>query len=183
MSQKKYKVTLTQDEEKLLHDITDRGKHSAQKRKRAQALLLANEGRTDEVIADRAGMHRRAVEDLRRRFVEDGFETVLAGKARGHRPRALHEADEARLIALVCGPPPEGRIRWTVRSLAAAWVSLEHTGTKTVSRETIRRVLKKTSVNPGRAGNGACPRKGGEFVGRMEDVRDGYTEERDETRP
>jgi hypothetical protein len=47
------------DEEKQLHEIINKGKHSAQKRKRAQALLLANEGYTDEMIADRVGMHRR----------------------------------------------------------------------------------------------------------------------------
>jgi transposase len=52
----------------------------------SQALLLANEGCTDEQIAEKAGMHCRAIEDLRRRFVEDGFETSLEGKARGHRP-------------------------------------------------------------------------------------------------
>jgi transposase len=90
-------------------------------------------------------MRRRSVEALRQRFVEDGFETTLEGKPRGHRPRALAGEDEARLIALVCGPAPEGSARWTLRLLADAWVALEHTDTKTVSRETIRRTLKKTN--------------------------------------
>jgi transposase len=155
MSQKKYKVTLTRDEENLLHDIINRGKHGAQKRKRALALLLANEGYTDEMIAERAGMHYRAIEDIRQRFVEDGFETTLEGKARGHRPRSLQGEDEARLIALVCGPVPEGCARWTLRLLEDTWVTLENTDTKEVSRETIRQTLKKTNLNPGRTGNGA----------------------------
>ena len=55
----------------------------------SQVLLFANEGCTDEQIAERTGMRRRAIESLRRRFVEDGFEVVLKGKKRGHRPRAL----------------------------------------------------------------------------------------------
>jgi hypothetical protein len=59
MPQKKYTVTLTKDEENVLRDIMNKGKHSAGKRKRAQALLLANEGYTDQVIADRVGMHWR----------------------------------------------------------------------------------------------------------------------------
>ncbi|MDR3115124.1 MAG: helix-turn-helix domain-containing protein [Treponema sp.] len=95
----------------------DKGKHGAQKRKRAQALLLANEGYTDEAIAERVGIHYRGIEGLRQRFVEDGFETSLEGKPQGHRPRALTGEDEARLITLICGPALEGCARWTLRLL------------------------------------------------------------------
>jgi transposase len=111
----KYRVTLTEDEKQLLHEIINKGKHSAQKRKRAQALLLTDAGYTDEATADRAGMHRRGIEELRQRFVEEGFESTLEGKPRGHRPRVLSGEDEARLVTLVCGPAPEGCPRWTVR--------------------------------------------------------------------
>jgi transposase len=91
--------------------------------------------------------------------VEEGFEVSLEGKPRGHRPRVLNGEDEARLIALVCGPVPEGCARWTLRLLADAWVSLENTEAETVSRETIRRTLKKTNLNPGKTGDGAGRRK------------------------
>jgi transposase len=157
MSQKKYLVTLTGEEEKQLQDILNKGKHGAGKRKRAQALLLARKGYIDEMIADRVGMSCRFIELLRQRFVEDGFEVTLEGKARGHRPRALTGEDEARLIALVCGPAPEGAARWTLRLVEDTWVTLDYTDTKTVSRETIRRVLKKTNLNPGKTGNGVYP--------------------------
>jgi transposase len=159
MSQKRYLVTLTKDEEQLLHDIMNKGKHGAGKRKRAQALLLANEGHTDEMIAERAGMQRRGIEGLRQRFVEDGFEATLEGKPRGHRPRSIQGEDEARLVALVCGPAPEGSARWTMQLLEDARVTLENTDTKAVSRETIRQTLKKTRLNPGRTGNGVFRRK------------------------
>jgi transposase len=159
MSQKRYLVTLTEDEEKLLHDIINRGKHGAQKRKRAQGLLLASKGYTDEEIAERVGIGPRGIAFLRQRFVEDGFEVTLEGKARGHRPRVLSGEDEARLIALVCGPAPEGCARWTMQLLADTWVTLEYTDAGTVSRETIRRTLKKTNLNRGRTGNGAYRRK------------------------
>jgi transposase len=141
--QQKYRVTLTEDERKLLHEIINRGKHGAQKRKRAQALLLTDEGYTDEETAGRAGMHRRGIEELRQRFVEEGFETVLEGKPRGRRPRILTGEDGARLASLVCGPAPEGCARWTLKLLEDAWVTLEPTGARAVSRETIRRTLKK----------------------------------------
>jgi transposase len=93
-------------------------------------------------------MHRRGIEELRQRFVEEGFESTLEGKLRGHRPRVLTGEDEARLITLVCGPIPEGCARWTLQLLEDAWVTLEHTDAKTVSRETIRRTLKKTRLIP-----------------------------------
>jgi transposase len=156
---KKYKVTLTDDEKELLQDIITKGKHGAQKRKRAQALLLTDAGYTDEATAERTGMHCRGIEELRRRFVEEGFEKALEGKPRGHRPRALTGEDEARLIALVCGPVPGGYARWTLRLLANTRVTLEYTDTPRVSRETIRQTLKKTRLNPGRTGNGVYLRK------------------------
>ncbi|MDR2742665.1 MAG: helix-turn-helix domain-containing protein [Treponema sp.] len=154
MSQKKYLVTLIGDEEKLLGDIINKGKHGAQKRKRAQALLLAHEGYTDEIIAERTGKGVRGIAYLRQRYVEEGLETTLEGKPRGHRPRALTGEDEARLITLACGLPPEGRARWSLQLLEDTWVTVDYTDAKTVSRETIRRTLKKLTLNPGKAGNG-----------------------------
>ncbi|MDR2111202.1 MAG: helix-turn-helix domain-containing protein, partial [Spirochaetaceae bacterium] len=80
---KKYQVTLTAAEREILTGILNKGKHGARKRKRAQALVLADELLTDEEIAERTGMHRRGVEELRRRFVEEGFEVTLEGKPHG----------------------------------------------------------------------------------------------------
>ena len=145
MPAKKYIVTLTDDEKEILKGIINRGKHSAEKRKRAQALLLADQNYTDDVIAERTGMSRRGIEQLRQRFVEDSFEVTLQGKPRGHRPRALTGADEARLIALVCSPKPDGSARWSLRLLRDTWSTLADTDTKTVSHETIRQTLKKTN--------------------------------------
>jgi transposase len=155
MPAKKYIVTLTESEKETLKGIINKGKHSSKKRKRAQALLLAEQNYTDDMIAERSGMSRRGLEQLRQRFVEEGFEVTLEGKPRGHRPRALGGKDEARLIALVCGPKPDGRTRWTLRLLQDTWKTLAYTDTKTVSYETIRRTLKKTKLSHGEARNGA----------------------------
>ena len=155
MPAKKYIVTLTKEERVVLNEIINKGKHSAEKRKRAQALLFADKNYTDDMIAERTGLSRRGLEQLRQRFVEEGFETTLAGKPRGHRPKAIGGADEARLIALVCSPKPDGSTRWTLRLLADTWSTLAHTETKILSRETIRRTLKKTNLNLGKARNGA----------------------------
>ena len=155
MPAKKYIVTLTKEEKKILGDVLNKGKHTAEKRKRAQALLLAGQNLTDDIIAERTGLTRRGLEQLRQRFVEEGFEVTFQGKPRGHKPRALNGADEARLIALVCSQKPEGRTRWSLRLLADTWKTLAHTETKTISHETIWRTLKKTSLSLGGPGNGA----------------------------
>jgi hypothetical protein len=92
----------------LKKHIPVRTHYPGNERKRAQALL-ADDNYTDEMIAGRVGMHCRGLEQPRERLVEEGFEVTVKGKPRGHRPRALPGEDEARLIALVCGPKPEGR--------------------------------------------------------------------------
>jgi transposase len=159
MPAKKYIVTLTKEEKQLLNDVLNKGKHGAEKRKRAQALLLADQNLTDDMIAERSGLSRRGLEQLRQRFVEEGFEVTFKGKPRGHKPKKLNGADEARLVALVCSPKPEGRTRWTLRLLADRWKTLAHTDVKTISRETDRRTLKKTNLNLGNIVNGAYRRK------------------------
>jgi transposase len=96
---------MTEDEETTLHAVINKGKYGTQKRKRAQAPLLASEGYTDEAAAERADMSVRGIEDLRKRFVENGFESSLEKKPRGHRPCVLSGEDGARLIGM-CSPPP-----------------------------------------------------------------------------
>jgi len=159
MPAKKYIVTLTKSEKELLNGVINKGKHSAEKRKRAQALLLANENYTDEMIAERTGLSRRGLEQLRQRFIEAGFEETLTGKPRGHRPKALGGKDEARLIALACSPKPDGYSRWSLRLLSDAWKTLAYTETKTISYQTIRRTLKKTNLSLGKAVNGVSPQR------------------------
>jgi transposase len=149
MPAKKYTVTLTKDEKDVLRDILKKGKHSAEKRKRAQALLLAEENYTDGMIAERTGLSRRGLEQLRERFVEEGFKVTLEGKPRGHKQKSLNGEDEARLIALACSPKPDGRTRWTLRLLADTWETLAYTEAKTISYGTVRRALKKTRLSLG----------------------------------
>jgi len=90
------------------------------------------------MTAEQTGLSRRGLEQLRQRFVEEGFEVTLEGKPRGHRPKLLGGEDEARLTALVCSPKPDGHARWSLRLLAETWKTLAYTDVKSVSHETIR---------------------------------------------
>ena len=83
------------------------------------------------------------VQRLRQRFVEEGFAAALGPYRSGARvyERKLDGAQEAHLIALACGTPPDGRARWTLRLLASQMVELRQADA--VSHETVRQVLKK----------------------------------------
>jgi transposase len=145
---KLYHVTLTDEELTVINDIISKGRHSAEKRKRAQALLHAHQGWNDEKTADAANLSVRAVELLRKRFIEEGFESTLHGKPRGHRQPALDGDAEAHLVALTCSPKPEGRSRWTIRLLRdKIVVDLE---LDSLSHETVRQTLKKTNSSLGK---------------------------------
>ena len=89
-----------------LKEILRKRKQNTQKQKRARALPLVDKGCTDEAAGEQTGMSRRGLEQLRKRFVEEGFEATITGKSKGHRPKSPREKDEARLVALVCGPKP-----------------------------------------------------------------------------
>jgi len=150
---KLYVVTLTAEERSLLEGLIARGKAAAHKQLHARILLKADvsggrEEWTDERIAEAVETSRCTVERVRQRFVEDGLETALNRKKRpAPPPRVMDGKAEARLIALACSPAPQGRARWTLRLLADRIVQLQYV--ESVSYETVRRTLKKTSLSLG----------------------------------
>jgi len=150
---KKYVVTLTDEERRSLRALVSSGKGAARKLTHARILLQADRaeggvGWTDERIGEGLGVGFSTVERTRKRFVEEGFEaaTVPRKSCRAYR-RKLDGDDEAHLIALVCGAPPTGRRRWTLRLLADEMVALEYMDS--LSYETVRGVLKKTNSSLG----------------------------------
>ncbi len=149
---KRYVVRLTHEERKELEALVRRGRTHARKLLYARILLKtdASEGGpawTDERIAEALETSVDTVARERRRFVEDGLEVALMPKKPGKpRRRVLDGRAEARLVALACSDPPEGRESWTLRLLADRMVELGHV--EGVSRETVRRTLKKTNCAP-----------------------------------
>jgi len=130
------------------------GKASALKLTRARILLKADQQErgpawTDAEIADALEVALKTVFNIRRRWVEDGLESALERKPQGapSKSRKLDGKVEAKLVATCCGPPPKGRAKWTLRLLAAKLVELE--AVDSISPETVRQALKKTSSSPG----------------------------------
>ena len=151
---KKYKVTLTAEERQQLHDLVNTGKAAAKKLTHARILLKADAAPggpawLDPRIADALEVSVATVERVRQRFVEQGLDAALSRKPR-ERPARQPKLDgrgEARLIALACSAPPQGRKEWTMKLLADRLVELEVVDT--ISDETVRRVLKKTRSSRG----------------------------------
>ena len=141
MPAKLYRVSLTQDEREDLLGIARRGKSSGRKVKRALILCKADEGLTDQQVAEALMVGPSTVGRVRQRFVEGGLERALNDLPRPGQRRKLDGKQEAHLVAVACSPPPEGHARWTLRLLAGQAVKLELTGS--ISRETVRQVLKK----------------------------------------
>jgi transposase len=147
---KKYIVTLTVEERKGLSDLIAAGKAAAQKLAHARILLKADAAEggpawPDGRIAEAVEVSVATVERVRRRFVEEGLEASLVRKKQGRpgRERVLDGRAEARLIALACSQPPDGRKAWTMRLLADRLVELEVV--PAISDETVRRALKKAN--------------------------------------
>ena len=147
---KKYLVTLTPEERHWLTALLSAGKRSALALTRARILLKADQADggpawEDAAIAQALDCSVRTVERVRQRFVERGLEPALGRKPqdRPSRERKFDGAAEARLIALACSAPPDGRARWTLKLLADKLVELEVV--EAVSDETVRRALKKTT--------------------------------------
>ncbi len=146
--QKIYVVRLSDKERDRLRSVVKKLKGSSQKVRRAQVLLAADADGpnwTDQQIAEAYSCRTKTVENIRQRLVEQGFEVALNGKKRETPPRrkALDGEQEARVIALRLGNPPEGFANWSLRLLAEQVVELGIADS--VSHETLRKTLKKTA--------------------------------------
>ncbi len=148
MPAKRYKVDLSQAERVVLDELTRKGNISARKMKRAQILIKASAGWTDERIAEALDTARTTVERTRQRFVERGLEGALTEDARPGQKRRLDGRAEAHLLALVCSEQAEGQARWSMRLLAEKLVELEVVDS--ISHETVRQTLKKMTSSPGK---------------------------------
>jgi transposase len=175
-----YRVDLSEEEGTRLAAVVA-SKAGAQKRKRAQILMAAAHGVPDATIAETLSCGLSTIYRTKQRFVGEGLEASLEERPGRGGSRKLTKQEEATLVALACSTPPTGRRRWTLELLAGEFVRLvEH---DTVSRETIRRRLTENDLKPWQRKMWCIPKVDAEFVARMEDVLDLYTEPPDEKRP
>ena len=151
----KYIIDLTGDEREGLLDLISKGKPTARKVARAHVLLRADEGVTDEEIAESLYLSVSRVHRTRQRFVEEGLTAALKEQPRAGRRRSLTGKQEAFIVALACSTPPRGRRRWTMQLLAERLIELKQV--EEISHDTVRRVLKKTISSRGSINAGVFP--------------------------
>ena len=151
---KKYIVCLSQEESQVLKRFISSGKRTAQLFTRARILLKADQGENgpgwpDEKFSQALDVTVQTVERVRKKLVEEGFDTVLNRQEYSQKvSRKKIDGDaEAHLIALSCSKPPKRRSGWSLRLLADEMVELGYV--QNISYETVRQALKKMKLNPG----------------------------------
>ena len=142
MPAKKYVVKLEPAEREQLLELTRKGEISARKMKRAQILLKADEGWTDQDIIGALNTSRSTVERTRKRFVEGGLDKALNEDPRPGQRLKMDGKAQAHLVALACSEAPGGRAHWPLRLLADKLVVLDLV--ESISHEAVRQALKKT---------------------------------------
>jgi hypothetical protein len=150
---KKYVVRLSGEERDRLETLIRKGQSPAQRLLKARILLKADvaqagEGWSDSRIIEALETSASMISRVRKQLVEEGFEAVLRRKPRAMPavPRIFDGEKEAKLIALACSPPPQGRVRWTLRLLEKKVVELGLV--EQASDSTIGRTLQKTFSSP-----------------------------------
>ena len=163
MPNKKYHIKLTSAERTELEAVARKRNAAAVRVQRARALLAVDTGSGGPALTDMeasagSGLTTRSIQRLRARACEVGPLGALERKPRDHPPvppKVTGEV-EAGMIKIACTDPPEGRRTWTLNLIAGRLVELGLV--ESISGETVRVSLKKTTSNPGRKSAGASRR-------------------------
>lgn len=138
---------LTEEGRLVVDEIRSKGVHHAREVNRAHVLSCLDRGIPEAQILAVLGLGRTALWRTRAAYLQGGVELAVFDVARSGRPRQYDTDAEARVTALACSEPPQGRQRWTMVELERA--ARQEPGLASVSRETVRRMLKKTNSSPG----------------------------------
>lgn len=150
----RYVIRLTKSEVEELHVIINKGSHTSLTFRTAYILLNCDEGRysdkvTNEQISKVLKVGMRTIDRVKKKFIEEGFEAVLERRPTSRVYESKSDGDvEAKLVTLCCSEPPRGYSKWSLRLLADKMVELKYA--ESISHVTVRSILKKMNLNPGR---------------------------------
>jgi hypothetical protein len=140
-------LSLSKRDRQTLNAFRSKGMHMARELNRAHILAALDRKISESQIMEVLGVGRTAIWRTRTAYLQGGLNFALQDVARPGKPKRYRTDDEAQVAALACSNPPAGAERWTVALLTEA--ARAHPQMRDISRETIRRFLKKTSSNPG----------------------------------
>ena len=141
---KKNLVKLKSKEQKLLKQLISKGSQKARTLTRCRILLMANEKQTDTQIMESLNVARNTIRTVRYRYVHQCLQAAINEQPRPGAPNKFTGRDKAKVTAIACSKPPEGRTRWTLRLIADTMVELDIV--EDISHQTVKRVLKKTNL-------------------------------------
>jgi transposase len=147
MAMRRTELHLTKKDRRLIAAFRAKGLHSAREFNRAHVLAALDRGLSEAQIMAVLGVGRTAIWRTRAAYLQGGLEYALHDVARPGKPRQYDTDVEAQITALACSAPPTGAKRWTLVLLEQA--AQAQAGIGPISRETIRRLLKKTASSRG----------------------------------
>lgn len=140
-------LSLSKRDRQTLDEFRSKGMHMARELNRAHILAALDRKIPESQIMEVLGVGRTAIWRTRAAYLQGGLTFALQDVARPGKPKQYRSDEEALVAALACSDPPAGAERWTVALLTEA--ARAHSQMRNISRETIRRFLKKTSSSPG----------------------------------
>lgn len=143
MSQKQFRVQLSEQERLRLQKIVRSGKDKARKITRCRILLLANgpNGKTDAEISDALNVCLATIFNIRRRYSQEGLERAISEGTHSGQPPKFKGRAAAKITAIACSKPPEGQSQWSLRLLADRVVELKIV--ESISHQSVNNILKK----------------------------------------
>lgn len=176
----KYIVELNEDEKQRLVELTTKGKQSSRLLKRANILLMSDQGKPSTEIANDLNVSETTIYRTKKKLVELGLDDALNEGSRPGIPRKLDANQDALLIALACTKPPEGCCRWTLGLIANRFITLTDAD---VSIETIRRRLKENDLKPWQKKMWCIGEMAADYIAQMEHILDLYAQPEDPKQP
>ncbi len=152
----RYTIKLKKTEVESLTETINRGKHTSKAYRGAYILLNCDKGDyskdktiTNADICKVLRIGERTIDRIKRKFFEEGFESVLERRPSTQKYRGKIDGDlEARLVTLCCSKPPQGYAKWSLRLLADQMVELKYIDY--ISHVSVGEVLKKTNLSLGK---------------------------------
>ena len=138
---------LSSGDKRFLEGFRSKGQHSARELTRAHILLALEAQVPTTQIQQVLGVSRMVIWRTQSAYREKGLDYAVYDVSRSGQPAKYRTDQQAEVVALACSQPPEGAARWTIRLLT---ISARHRPKlEGINRESIRQILKKTSVNLG----------------------------------
>lgn len=148
---RKLRVKLKAREKQKIKELLSKGRDSVRVLKRARILQILDGGKSAEKAAEAVGTAAETARNVGWRYLENGFSRSLRDAPRPGKAPAINDRQEQRLIAMVCGPSPQGHARWTVQLITEE--AIKRKIVPKVSREAIRVRLKSHRLKPWREKN------------------------------